>query len=114
LEKFTGEAFSPLKRPSSTSKHENSLLFFYIFAFIFALLDPDPSTQINEDPCGSGSFKSWAVYGTIFRITVRPGANFPATGGFLNAATSSVKRVTGRIFLIRVFKKQVKLGIRFS
>jgi hypothetical protein len=52
----TGEAFSPQKRTSSNSKHE----FLYFFSFlwvIFALLDPDPhsATQINADPCGSGS-----------------------------------------------------------
>jgi hypothetical protein len=39
----TGEAFSPQKRTSSTSKHEISLL---------ALLDPDPADQ---NQCGSGS-----------------------------------------------------------
>jgi hypothetical protein len=27
-------------------------LFWWV---IFALLDPDPATQINADPCGSGS-----------------------------------------------------------
>jgi hypothetical protein len=39
------------KRTSSTSKHENSLLFLYLWV-IFALLDPDPdpATQSNEDP----------------------------------------------------------------
>jgi hypothetical protein len=31
--------------------------FFLFLRFIFALLDPDPdpATQINADPCGSGS-----------------------------------------------------------
>jgi hypothetical protein len=50
------EVFSPQKRTSSISKHENSLLFS-IFVVIFALLDPDPdpAAQINADPCGSGS-----------------------------------------------------------
>ncbi len=43
------EAFSPQKRTSSTSKHENSLLFS-VFVGHFALLDLDPTTQINADP----------------------------------------------------------------
>jgi hypothetical protein len=50
----TGEAFSPQKRTSSTSKNENSVLFS-IFLGHFSLLDPDPEAQINADPCGSGS-----------------------------------------------------------
>jgi hypothetical protein len=37
----TGEAFSPQKRTSCTSKHENSLPFLCLLV-IFALLDPDP------------------------------------------------------------------------
>ncbi len=36
-------------------------------------------------------FKIISGYGTVYRIT----------GGFLNAAKSSLKRVTGRIFTIR-------------
>jgi hypothetical protein len=35
-----GDAFSPQKRTSSTSKHENVLLFLYLWV-IFALLDLD-------------------------------------------------------------------------
>ncbi len=32
------------------------ILDFFLFLWIiFALLDPDPATQINADPCGSGS-----------------------------------------------------------
>jgi hypothetical protein len=32
------------------------ILDFFLFQWdIFALLDPDPATQINADPCGSGS-----------------------------------------------------------
>jgi hypothetical protein len=52
----TGEAFSPQQTTSSTSKHENSVLFLFLWV-VFALLDPDPhpATQINADPCGSGS-----------------------------------------------------------
>jgi hypothetical protein len=52
----TGKAFNPQKRTSSTSKHKNSSLFLFLWV-IFALLDldPDPATQINADPCGSGS-----------------------------------------------------------
>ncbi len=30
-------------------KHENSGLFLFLWV-IFALLDPDPATQINADP----------------------------------------------------------------
>ncbi len=44
----TGEAFSPQKRTSSTSKHE----ILYSFFVIFSLLDPGPdlATSINADP----------------------------------------------------------------
>jgi hypothetical protein len=58
----TGEDFSPQKRTSNTSKHENSVLFS-IFVVFFALLDsdpdpqfelldpdPNPATHINADP----------------------------------------------------------------
>jgi hypothetical protein len=32
------------------------ILYFFLFLWIiFALLDPDPATQINADPYGSGS-----------------------------------------------------------
>jgi hypothetical protein len=56
----TGEAFSPKKRTSSTSKHKKSLLFkdFFLYLWVIsALLDPDQdsATQNNADPCGSGS-----------------------------------------------------------
>jgi hypothetical protein len=42
----------------------------------------------------------WAIYRTIFRSTAGgSGASFfSVIGGFLNAATSSLKRVTERIF----------------
>jgi hypothetical protein len=50
----TGEAFSPQKRTSSTSKDENSVLLS-IFWVIFAFLDPDPDPQFI---CGSGSRSS--------------------------------------------------------
>ncbi len=56
----TGEAFSPQKRTSSTSKHENSVLFFYFCgSFLPSWIrtrirnlnaDPDLATQINVDP----------------------------------------------------------------
>jgi hypothetical protein len=54
----TGEAFSPQKRISSTSKDENSVLFFYFFwSFLPSWIrirnlyaDPDPEAQINADP----------------------------------------------------------------
>jgi hypothetical protein len=63
----TGEAFSPQKRTSSTKKHENSGLFFYFCgSFLPSWIririrnlsadpDPDLATQINADPCESGS-----------------------------------------------------------
>jgi hypothetical protein len=63
----TGEAFSPQKRRSSTSKDENSVLFSIFFwhflpswigiriSNLYADPDPDPAAQINADPCGSGS-----------------------------------------------------------
>ncbi len=54
----TGEAFSPQKRTSSTSKDENSVLFSIFWgqfcppgsgsAIFYA--DPDPTAQINADP----------------------------------------------------------------
>jgi hypothetical protein len=43
----SGEAFSPQKRTSSTSKHEISSLFPF-FEVIFALLEP--LTWLNPDP----------------------------------------------------------------
>ncbi len=46
----TGEAFSPQMRTStSTSKHENSLLFSIVVGH-FCPSDPDPATEINADP----------------------------------------------------------------
>jgi hypothetical protein len=44
----TGEASSRQKRTSSTSVHDISLLYS-IFVGNFALLDPDPATQIIAD-----------------------------------------------------------------
>ena len=59
----TGEAFSPQKRTSSTSKHENSVLFsIFVGKFLPSWIrirnlnaDPDPANQINAGPSGSGS-----------------------------------------------------------
>jgi hypothetical protein len=53
---------------------------------------------------------SWAVYGTISESHPGYGAIFtvPEKGGFLNAATISLKRITGRIFKtskVSVFKE---------
>ncbi len=47
---------SALKKTSSTSKHENSVLFFYFFCHFCppGSRIPDPATQINADPYGSG------------------------------------------------------------
>jgi hypothetical protein len=46
----TGEAFSPQKRTSSTSKLEFSSLFWVILA----LLNPDPD-PVDQNECGFGS-----------------------------------------------------------
>jgi hypothetical protein len=51
MSKLQGEAFSPQKRTSSTSK----ILIYYLFLYslvIFALMDPDPDsgTPLNPDP----------------------------------------------------------------
>jgi hypothetical protein len=45
---------SALKREHPELKNMKILDFFLFFWVIFALLDPDPATQINADPCGSG------------------------------------------------------------
>jgi hypothetical protein len=37
---------------------------------IFVLLDPDPATQINADPCGSGSETLLSFVGTVTSITI--------------------------------------------
>jgi hypothetical protein len=44
----TGEAFSPQKRTSSTSKHEISEKFFFLLWAIFALLDPDLNSEYGS------------------------------------------------------------------
>jgi hypothetical protein len=49
----TGEAFSLQKR-TPVLKNRKILDFFLFLRVIFALLDPDPATHINADPCGSG------------------------------------------------------------
>jgi hypothetical protein len=48
---------SALKREHPVLKNMKILDFFLFLWVIFALLDPDPdpATQINADPCGSGS-----------------------------------------------------------
>jgi hypothetical protein len=49
------------------------ILYFFLFLWvIFPLLDPDldQATQINADPCGSGS-------GLKFRIRIQEGKNDP-------------------------------------
>ncbi len=45
---------STLKREHPVLKNMKILDFFLFLWVIFALLDPDPATQINADPCGSG------------------------------------------------------------
>jgi hypothetical protein len=42
------EAFSCLKRTSSTSKHE--ILIFLLLWVIFVLLDPDPDSEYGSGP----------------------------------------------------------------
>jgi hypothetical protein len=81
------------------------ILYFFLYLWvIFDLLDPDPDppTQINEDPCGSGSawilnLSSHGRFAEQFSES-QPGsgASFRVTGGFLNAARELP--VTGRIF----------------
>jgi hypothetical protein len=44
---------SALKKEHPVLKNMKILDFFLFFWVIFALLDPDPATQINADPCGS-------------------------------------------------------------
>jgi hypothetical protein len=46
---------SALKREHPALQNMKILYFFLFLWVIFALLDPDPATQINTDPCGSGS-----------------------------------------------------------
>jgi hypothetical protein len=46
---------SALKREHLVLKNMKILDFFLFLGVIFALLDLDPATQINADPCGSGS-----------------------------------------------------------
>ncbi len=78
----TGEAFSSQKRTSSTSKHEISLLFLF-FGVIFALLDSDPATHINSDPCGSESKTLQLTYCTeavhVQKFISRNSKNLPCT-----------------------------------
>jgi hypothetical protein len=50
---------------------------------------------------------SWVVYGTIFSTTAGFGASLTVKGGFLNAATSSLKRVTGTDFTWQGKKKSL-------
>jgi hypothetical protein len=42
------------KREHPVPKSMKILDFFLFLWVTFALLDPDPATQINADPCGSG------------------------------------------------------------
>jgi hypothetical protein len=58
---------------------------------------------------------SWAVYGREQFSESQPGSrtSFTVTGGF--AATSSLKRVIGRIFkVIKCYKKQVNTYVAFD
>jgi hypothetical protein len=44
-----------LKREHPALQNMKFLYFYLFLCVIFAILDPDPATQINADPCGSGS-----------------------------------------------------------
>ncbi len=48
-------SLQPSKETFQYFKKWKFCTFFYFFGVIFALLDPDPATQINADPYGSGS-----------------------------------------------------------
>ncbi len=63
---------SALKREHPALINMNILYFFLFLWEIFALLDPDPdpATQINADPCGSGST-------TLLRRGHSPGVGLP-------------------------------------
>jgi hypothetical protein len=45
----SGEAFSPIKRTFSTSKHEIASLFYFL-RVIFAFLNSDPDSQSGSNP----------------------------------------------------------------
>jgi hypothetical protein len=47
----TEEAFRSQKRTSTTSKHEISEFSFLLLWVIFALLDPDPNSDPDLQPC---------------------------------------------------------------
>jgi hypothetical protein len=51
----TEEAFSSQKRPSNTSKHENFLLLWVIFALL------DPLTRLNPDPDTDPDPQPWLI-----------------------------------------------------
>ena len=55
------------KRPATLNPALDIFLLFPIFVGSFALLDPDPdlATQINADPCGSGSETLNKTYSTV-------------------------------------------------
>jgi hypothetical protein len=46
---------STLKREHPVLQNMEILYFLFFVGHFFALLDPDPATQISEDQCGSGS-----------------------------------------------------------
>jgi hypothetical protein len=81
-----GEAFSPQKGTSSTSKDEHSDLFSIFLESLFpswilirirnlyADPDPDPTAQINADPCGyeSGSGSETLAGSTVVTLKGSP------------------------------------------
>ncbi len=59
------------------------LYFFLLLWVIFALLDPDPATQINADPCGSGyGSETLSKSIQILRIRIQMRTRFRNTGTF--------------------------------
>jgi hypothetical protein len=60
---------SALKREHPVLKNMKILNFFLFLWVTFALLDldPDPATQINEDPCGCGSRSETLLHTKIKR-----------------------------------------------
>ncbi len=81
------------------------LYFFLLLWVIFALLDPhpDPSTQINADPCGSGSATQVFLHANIFKVGNRS-KNIPQTGNqiYLWIFASFHAPRSGSVFPIRI------------
>ncbi len=59
---------SALKKEQLAPQKIKILYFFLYLQIIFALVDPDSATQINADPCGSGSATLVRTYCTLLHI----------------------------------------------